>query len=142
MKKQVLILVGMLIVVAIVIIALSSTGGADLVVGSKHFTEQKILGEMIAQLIENNTGLQVERKLGLQGTKVCFSAIREGELDIYPEYTGTGFVNILDENYDPSTSSRRDGNSSGSPRWGLRTRMPMPCAGSRRRNWVSQRYPI
>ncbi len=77
---------------------------ADIVVGSKHFTEQKILAEIIGQLIEARTGLTVRRRIGLQGTKVCFNALREGELDIYPEYTGTGLVNILEINYDPSQS--------------------------------------
>jgi len=75
---------------------------ADIVVGSKHFTEQKILCEMISQLIEAKTDLQVKTRKGLQGTKVCFRAIQEGDLDIYPEYTGTGLVNILGETYNPS----------------------------------------
>ncbi len=74
----------------------------DVVVGSKHFTEQKILGEMVAQLIESHTDLKVRRRLGLQGTKVCFSALKEGDLDMYVEYTGTALVNILDEQYDSS----------------------------------------
>jgi len=80
---------------------------ADIVVGSKHFTEQKILGEMICQLIEAHTDLRVRRRLGLQGTKVCFGALEEGDLDIYPDYTGTGLVNILEEDYAPA-QSRRD----------------------------------
>jgi glycine betaine/choline ABC-type transport system substrate-binding protein len=89
---------------AVAFLSLSGPGGADVVVGSKHFTEQKILGEIAAQLIEAKTGLTVERKLGLQGTKVCFSALREGDLDLYPEYTGTGLVNLLEEPYDAAMS--------------------------------------
>ncbi len=77
------------------------------VVGSKQFTEQRILGEMIAQLIEAKTGLAVQRRLGLQGTKICFGALREGDLDLYPEYTGTGLINLLERTYDPS-QSRQD----------------------------------
>jgi osmoprotectant transport system permease protein len=75
------------------------------VVGSKHFGEQKILGHMLAQMIESNTPYAGEKRLGLQGTKVCFGALRSGEIDVYIEYTGTGLANILNEKYDPSQSS-------------------------------------
>jgi len=74
----------------------------DIKVGSKHFTEQKILGHMVARLIEARTDLTVGRTFGLQGTKVCFGAIRSDEIDIYPEYTGTGLVNLLERDYNPS----------------------------------------
>jgi osmoprotectant transport system permease protein len=66
-----------------------------LVVGGKQFTEQEILGEMMAILIEENLGLPVERRLNLGGTMICFNAIRSGDIDLYPEYTGTGLMNIL-----------------------------------------------
>lgn len=72
------------------------------VVGSKHFAEQKILGNMIAQLIQSHTKYPVEKRTGLQGTKVCFGALRNDEIDLYVEYTGTGLANILDEDYKPS----------------------------------------
>ncbi len=85
-----------------IVFLLFSGQSGDIVVGSKHFTEQKILGEIIAQLIEHQTDLKVQRRLGLQGTKVAFAAVREGNLDIYPEYTGTALVNILEETYDPN----------------------------------------
>lgn len=67
------------------------------VVGSKNFEESRLLGEMFAQLLESRTGLQVERRLGLAGTQVCFEALRTGAIDVYPEYTGTGLVSILGE---------------------------------------------
>lgn len=67
------------------------------VVGSKNFEESRLLGEMFAQLLESRTELQVERRLGLAGTQVCFEALRTGAIDIYPEYTGTGLVSILGE---------------------------------------------
>lgn len=103
MKNQ-LIVIGVLGVAAIVgmVIVLSSGSSASVTVGSKHFTEQKILGEMVAQLIEANTNLTVQRRLGLQGTKVCDAALRRGDLDIYPDYTGTGLIDILGEKYDPA----------------------------------------
>jgi osmoprotectant transport system substrate-binding protein len=65
------------------------------VVASKDYTENKILGEMLAQLIENKTDLNVERKLNMGGTFVCFEAIKKGEVDIYPEYTGTALTAYL-----------------------------------------------
>ncbi len=67
------------------------------VIGSKNFEESRLLGEMFAQLIESRTDLEVERRLGLAGTQVCFEALRTGAIDIYPEYTGTGLVTILGE---------------------------------------------
>ncbi|MEI9920455.1 MAG: glycine betaine ABC transporter substrate-binding protein [Bacteroidota bacterium] len=63
-------------------------------VGSKHFTEGYILSEMLAQLLESK-GFVVERKFNLGGTLVCFEALRKGEIDIYPEYTGTITREIL-----------------------------------------------
>jgi len=67
----------------------------SITVGSKEFTEQEILGEIIAILIECNSDIKVVRKLNLGGTIICFNALKAGDLDIYPEYTGTGLVNIL-----------------------------------------------
>lgn len=65
-------------------------------VGSKNFTEQVLLGEIAAQALESE-GLEVERKLDLGGTFVCHQALTAGELDLYPEYTGTAFTAILRE---------------------------------------------
>ncbi|WHY75599.1 glycine betaine ABC transporter substrate-binding protein [Neobacillus sp. WH10] len=74
-----------------------STANADdkIVIGSKNFSESMILGNMLADLIENKTDIQVERKLNLGGTQVAFSAIKNGDIDLYVEYTGTGLINIL-----------------------------------------------
>jgi osmoprotectant transport system permease protein len=66
-----------------------------LIVGGKHFTEQEILGEMLAILIEEQLGVPVVRKLNMGGTMICFNALRAGDIHLYPEYTGTGLVNIL-----------------------------------------------
>jgi osmoprotectant transport system permease protein len=65
------------------------------VVGSKNFEESRLLAEIFAQLLEARTGLEVERRLGLAGTQVCFEALRGGAIDLYPEYTGTGLASIL-----------------------------------------------
>ena len=66
------------------------------VVGSKNFTEQRILGELLAQTVES-VGLRAERKLDLGGTFVCDAAIRAGQIDVYVEYTGTALAAILKE---------------------------------------------
>jgi osmoprotectant transport system substrate-binding protein len=70
--------------------------GDVVVVGSKNFTEQRILGELVAQTIEA-TGARVERKLDLGGTFVCDAALRAGQIDAYVEYTGTALAAILKE---------------------------------------------
>ncbi len=69
---------------------------ADVVVGSKNFTEQRILGELLAETVES-VGLQAGRKLDLGGTFVCDAAIRAGQIDLYVEYTGTALAAILKE---------------------------------------------
>lgn len=57
-------------------------------VGAKHFNESYILAEVIAQLLESN-GYTVERKYNLGGTLVCFESLKNNQIDVYPEYTGT-----------------------------------------------------
>lgn len=64
-------------------------------VGSKNFTEQVILGELAAQIIEARTSLRVERRLNLGGTFICDRAIRAGDIDVYPEYSGTAHAAIF-----------------------------------------------
>jgi osmoprotectant transport system permease protein len=74
-----------------------ATAEEKIVIGSKNFNEQLILGNMYADLIENKTDIQVERKLNLGGSQVAFSALKTGDIDMYVEYTGTGLVNILNQ---------------------------------------------
>ena len=64
-------------------------------IATKNFTEQLILGEIMAQLIEARTDLTVERRFNLGGTMICHSALVHGEIDLYAEYTGTGLTAIL-----------------------------------------------
>ena len=64
-------------------------------VGSKNFTEQLILGELVAQTIERETGLRVERRLNLGGTLICDRALAGGDIDVYVEYTGTALTAIF-----------------------------------------------
>lgn len=77
--------------------AVDAKASGSIVVGSKNFPESRLLAEIFARLIEARTGLSVERRLGLAGTQVCFEALRTGAIDLYPEYTGTGLVTILEE---------------------------------------------
>ncbi|HET9131101.1 MAG TPA: glycine betaine ABC transporter substrate-binding protein [Terriglobia bacterium] len=73
-----------------------SCGKPDrIVIGSKNFTEQVILGELLAQQIERTTQLAVERKLNLGGTFICHQALVAGQIDAYVEYTGTALTAIL-----------------------------------------------
>lgn len=77
-------------------LALAACRPADrVVVGSKNFGEQVLLGEIVAQTIERQTGLPVERRLNLGGTFVCDRALRAGKIDVYVEYTGTAHTAIL-----------------------------------------------
>ena len=70
-------------------------GDGPVVVASKNFVEQDILGELLAQELEAS-GVPVERRLHLGGTFVCHNALVEGEADVYVEYTGTAYTAILE----------------------------------------------
>ena len=74
----------------------ASCGGRDaIVVGSKNFTEQVLLGEILAQQIEQGLKVPVVRKLDLGGTMLAHNALAQGSLDLYPEYTGTALTEVL-----------------------------------------------
>lgn len=68
-----------------------------IVIGSKFFTEQVVLAELLAQHIEARTGLRVERRSNLGSTLICHKALLAGDLDLYVEYTGTALTAILGE---------------------------------------------
>jgi osmoprotectant transport system substrate-binding protein len=63
-------------------------------IGSKNFTEQKVLGEVFAQGLEA-AGFTVEKQLNLGDEKTAFAALRSGEIDAYPEYTGTALLSFF-----------------------------------------------
>ncbi len=71
--------------------------GQDLVVGSKNFTEGRLLGEIVAQWIQAETELRVEHRSSLGGTQICWNALLAGEIDLYVDYTGTGWAILLKE---------------------------------------------
>ena len=70
---------------------------AKIIIGSKNFTEQVILGELLAQHIENHTKLKVDRRFNLGGTFIAHEAVKAGKIAGYVEYTGTSFTTILKE---------------------------------------------
>lgn len=67
----------------------------SITLGSKDFTEQLILCNLYADVIEHDTDISVVRKENLGGSQVCFEAMEKGEIDMYVDYTGTVYVNIL-----------------------------------------------
>jgi osmoprotectant transport system substrate-binding protein len=76
-------------------LGLAACGRPDtIVVGSKNFTEQRVLGELVAQTVEA-AGLPATRRFDLGGTFVCDAALRAGELDVYVEYTGTALTAVV-----------------------------------------------
>jgi osmoprotectant transport system substrate-binding protein len=80
------------------LIALAACGCSPprrIVVGSKNFTEQNVLGEILARQIERRLKTPVERRLNLQGTLLAHGALVEGGIDVYPEYTGTALTAVL-----------------------------------------------
>jgi len=77
-------------------------------VGSKNFTEQVLLGEIIAQHLENRLHRKVERSLNLGGTLLAHEALLKGEIDVYPEYTGTGLAAVLKDSSNPNPAAVLD----------------------------------
>ena len=92
------------------------TADKTITIGSKNFTEQLIVGELMAQMIEAKTDLQVTRKFNLGGTMICHNALVQGGIDLYAEYTGTALTAILkqevisdpDKAYDVVAEAYRD----------------------------------
>ena len=98
-EKLVLAVAGALI---LVLIGNTVIGGMNqeektITVGSKDFTEQLILCNLYADVIEHDTDINVIRKENLGGSQVCFEALKKGEIDMYVDYTGTIYVNILNQ---------------------------------------------
>jgi osmoprotectant transport system substrate-binding protein len=73
----------------------------SLVLGSKNFTEQLLLGELLAQYLESNRTGEIERRFYLAGTYICHQALLAGRIDMYVEYTGTAMAAVLKEKPSP-----------------------------------------
>jgi osmoprotectant transport system substrate-binding protein len=84
------------IVACLMVLAAAGCGRTEhIVVGSKNFTEQVLLGELLAQQIERRVGVTVDRRLNLGGTMLAHEALTRGDIDLYPEYTGTALTAVL-----------------------------------------------
>jgi osmoprotectant transport system substrate-binding protein len=81
--------------IAFLVAAGCRSSHGDIVVGSKNFTEQLILGELFAQMLEQRCRAPVDRRFYLAGTYICQQAILAGRIDVYPEYTGTALAAVL-----------------------------------------------
>ena len=95
--RRLLTLVVLPLLLGLGIIACNNLGGREsgtVTVGSKDFTESLILGEMYASVLEN-AGIKVQRKLNLGGTPVAHAGLLSGQIDLYPEYTGTALLTVL-----------------------------------------------
>ena len=97
-KKQKVMLVIILILVGLVFLSqikFSDGNSKIITVSGKDFTEQNILCEMVSDYIEANTDISVNRKCNLGGAQVVFSAIQRGDIDLYVDYLGTDYTDIL-----------------------------------------------
>ncbi len=84
--------------IAAVLVSLTASGCAkqhSLTVGSKNFTEQVVLGEIVAQHLENRMQQKITRRLNLGGTLLVHQSVMNGEIDVYPEYSGTAISSVL-----------------------------------------------
>src|ERR1700722_13115647 len=86
---------GVLLCIAIVLAGCGGLRRDTIVIGSKNFSEQALLGEIVAQQLETRTHLRVERRFYLAGTYICQQALLAGRIDMYVEYTGTALTAIL-----------------------------------------------
>jgi osmoprotectant transport system substrate-binding protein len=78
------------------------------VIGAKNFTEQVVLGELLAQEIEAKSNLKVERRFYLAGSYICQQALVSGRIDAYVEYTGTALTAVLKQPVDRNPDSVLD----------------------------------
>ncbi|TAE58648.1 MAG: ABC transporter permease subunit [Nostocales cyanobacterium] len=98
-KPKIAIILGIIIlIISGFILSTLLQQATTITIGSKNFTEQVILGEILAQQIENHTNLKVDRKFNLGGTFIAHEAVKAGKIAGYVEYTGTAFTAVLKEN--------------------------------------------
>ncbi|MFN7522898.1 MAG: glycine betaine ABC transporter substrate-binding protein [Aphanizomenon sp.] len=97
-KSKLAIILGIITLIIAGLIAFNYQKAPEtIIIGSKNFTEQVILGELLAQHIENHTKLKVDRRVNLGGTIISQEAVKSGKIAGYVEYTGTSFTTILKE---------------------------------------------
>ena len=106
---------------SLMILLAGCSSGPRIVIGSKNFAEQLLLGEIAAQQVERRLHIPVERKLQIGGTMLAHEALVKGDIDLYPEYTGTALTAVLKQpvNSDPALvlASVRNGYKQWNLRW-------------------------
>lgn len=107
-KKRTKITIVLTLALAAILFFTGCAKNDSITIGSKDFGENIVIAEMLSQLVETHTDLKVNRKLNLGGTFVNFNAIKNNQIDVYPEYTGTGLTAHLkmDVVNDPDESFR------------------------------------
>jgi osmoprotectant transport system substrate-binding protein len=117
---------GWLLFIGVIVYVLSSfylmeqSQSPELIIGSKNFTESVIIAEYYAQTLEN-AGYRVQRKFNLGGTFIAHQALQRGQIDLYPEYSGTAFLDIIHQ--EPPFDSRQSHailDACYQKRWGVR----------------------
>ena len=121
-------------------IALALAAAAALQVGSKKFTESVILGEIAVQTLRD-AGIAAEHRRELGGTRVLWDALRGGQIDVYPEYTGTIAEELLGGRARAGAGASADGDPDRAARSGSRTPTPSGCAAPTPRGSASARSP-
>lgn len=94
-RRPRLVLTTMAAVGALALVVAAYPREERIIVGSKNFTEQVLLGELMAQAIERYAGLPVDRRLNLGGTFICDRALQAGDIDLYVEYSGTALTAVF-----------------------------------------------
>ncbi len=84
-----------LLLIFLIFIGNISQAEDKITIGSKKFSESIILSEMLSILLEEKYNIPVERKMGFGGTSITLDALKAGDIDVYPDYTGTGYIMIL-----------------------------------------------
>jgi len=102
MKKAIVIILTCALLLAI-FAGCSGEGEKKIILGGKAYTEAQLTAEIMAQLIEQGSDIKVERKYDMSGA-ICFEALKNGEIDMYPEYTGGMVMAYLNEEIEPGTS--------------------------------------
>jgi osmoprotectant transport system substrate-binding protein len=97
-----------ILLAALLLPSCASTRRQTLVIGCKNFTEQVVLGELLAQHLQAKTGLHVERRFYLAGTYIAHQALLAGRIDCYVEYTGTALTAILKQPIEKDSSKVYD----------------------------------
>lgn len=107
--------------IALFLLLGSATTAQTVRIGSKTFPESRLLGEIMAQLIHEKTGYDIDRKFGLGGSLICLKALETGEIDLYPEYTGTLMATVLSQSGAEAFDDQalRDAGYHAGPRFGF-----------------------